>query len=34
MAICEKRPEHGETIYEFAKRHEVPVELVKKIVSP
>lgn len=32
LVLSERRPLPGETIYEFAARHEVPVELVQEIV--
>lgn len=33
LVLSERRPYPGETIYEFAARHEVPVELVKEIAA-
>lgn len=33
LVLSERRPRPGETIYEFAARHEVPVEFVQEIAS-
>lgn len=33
LVLSERRPRSGETIYEFAARHEVPMELVREIAA-
>lgn len=32
LLLSERKPRYGETIYEFAARYEVPVELIKTLV--